>query len=170
MSAYPALPRRSYCEAGCESVALGPYIEKQLNPPTMESSGKPAPVNHSKISGTADHIRPPEEGSIIVIVATDAPLTPDQLNRLARRVTLGLGKAGSREGDESGNLFLAFSTANPGADDGNSPETSFPFKTTNVQRVPRRQMDPIFAAVTQATEEAVDNALVAAKTMTGANY
>jgi L-aminopeptidase/D-esterase-like protein len=147
-----------------------PCVEKQLTPPTMNWSGKPVDVCDPKMIGSADGIRAPEEGSIIVIVATDAPLTPDQLKRLARRVSLGLGKAGSIEGDESGDLFLAFSTANPGADDGNSSATSFPFKTNTVQRVVSWQMDPIFAAVAQATEEAVDNALIAAQTMTGANY
>jgi D-aminopeptidase len=147
-----------------------PCVEKQLTPPTTSWGGKPADVCDPKMISSADGMRAPEEGSIIVIVATDAPLTPDQLKRLARRVPLGLGKAGSIEGDESGDLFLAFSTANPGADNGNSSETSLPFKNATLQRVESWQLDPIFAAVTQATEEAVDNALVAAKTMTGANY
>jgi D-aminopeptidase len=147
-----------------------PCVEKQLTPPTMTWSGKPADVCDPKLVSNADGMRGPEEGSIIVIVATDAPLTADQLKRLARRVPLGLGKAGSIEGDESGDLFLAFSTANSGADNGNSSETSLPFKTATVERMESWQLDPIFAAVTQATEEAVDNALVGAKTMTGANY
>ena len=147
-----------------------PCVAKQLTPPTMTWGGKPAEVCDPKMIGSADGMRAPEEGSIIVIVATDAPLTPDQLKRLARRVPLGLGKAGSIEGDESGDLFLAFSTANPGADNGNSSEIAFPFQTASVQRLSSWELDPIFAAVAQATEEAVDNALVAAKTMTGANY
>jgi D-aminopeptidase len=147
-----------------------PCVEKQLTPPTTDWGGKPADVCDPKLISNADGMRGPEEGSIIVIVATDAPLTPDQLKRLARRVPLGLGKAGSIEGDESGDLFLAFSTANSGADNGNSSETGFPFKNATVQRMESWQLDPIFAAVTQATEEAVDNVLVAAKTMTGANY
>jgi D-aminopeptidase len=147
-----------------------PCVEKQLTPPTTDWGGKPADVCDPKLISNADGMRAPEEGSIIVIVATDAPLTPDQLKRLARRVPLGLGKAGSIEGDESGDLFLAFSTANSGADDGNSSETGFPFRNATVQRMESWQLDPIFAAVTQATEEAVDNVLVAAKTMTGANY
>jgi D-aminopeptidase len=147
-----------------------PCVEKQLTPPTTDWGGKPAEVCDPKLISNADGMRAPEEGSIIVIVATDAPLTPDQLKRLARRVPLGLGKAGSIEGDESGDLFLAFSTANSGTDNGNSSATGFPFKNATVQRMESWQLDPIFAAVTQATEEAVDNVLVAAKTMTGANY
>jgi L-aminopeptidase/D-esterase-like protein len=123
-----------------------------------------------RTTSSADGIRPPEEGSIIVIVATDAPLTPDQLKRLARRVPLGLGRAGSIEGDESGDIFLAFSTANAGADEGNSSQNYSPLKTANVQRLASWYLDPIFEAVAQATEESIDNALIAAKTMTGADY
>jgi L-aminopeptidase/D-esterase-like protein len=112
-------------------------------------------------------------GSIIVVVATDAPLTPDQLKRLARRVPLGLGRAGAIEMNGSGDIFLAFSTANVGADEGNSDEDADklgPPRSVTIQRLISRQLDPLFAAVTQATEEAVDNALIAAKTMIGPNY
>jgi len=148
-------------------------VEKQLNPPTLDwYTGKAAPVCDPKQVVRADGARR-EQGSIIVIVATDAPLMPDQLKRLARRVSLGLGRAGSIEGDDSGDIFLAFSTANTGADNGNSMEGTnyvLPFKNATVQRVVSWQMDPIFDAVTQSTEEAIDNALIAAKTMTGANY
>lgn len=147
-----------------------PCVEKQVSPPALEWDGRPAPVCEPKTVSTADSMRRPERGSIIVIVATDAPLTPDQLKRLARRVPLGLGRAGSIEGEGSGDLFLAFSTANAGADAGNSSVEYYPLKTASVQRLASRYLNPIFTAVTQATEEAVDNALVAAKTMTGANY
>ena len=112
-------------------------------------------------------------GSIIVVIATDAPLTPDQLKRLARRVPLGLGRAGAIEMNGSGDIFFAFSTANVGADDGNSSEDAdkpHSAKSIALQRLPSWEMDPLFSAVTQATEEAVDNALIAAKTMTGPNY
>jgi L-aminopeptidase/D-esterase-like protein len=112
-------------------------------------------------------------GSIIVVVATDAPLTPDQLKRLARRVPLELGRAGAIEMNGSGDVFLAFSTANVGADNGNSDAAADnPHATKDValRRLASWEMDPLFAAVTQATEEAVDNALVAAKTMIGTNY
>ena len=133
--------------------------------------GSPFQVCDPNVSTTADGIRAPEEGSIIVIVATDAPLTPDELKRLARRVPVGLGRAGAIEGDESGDMFLAFSTANPGADDSNSAEP--PFKDPNASRFSgcrAWKLDAMFTAVVQATEEAVINTIVAAKTMVGADY
>ena len=102
-----------------------------------------------------------ELGSIIVIVATDAPLLPHQLKRVARRVTLGLGRNGSTAGNGSGDIFIAFSTANADASDGSHVQT--------LQMVPNDSLDPIFAATVQATEEAVINALVAARDMTGAD-
>ena len=102
-----------------------------------------------------------DTGSIIVVVATDAPLLPHQMKRLARRVPLGLGRNGSISGDESGDIFIAFSTANPGA--GSSG------KSARVTMLPNDWMDPLFEATVQATEEAVINALVAAETMTGIN-
>jgi D-aminopeptidase len=101
-----------------------------------------------------------ESGSCIVVVATDAPLLPNQLKRLARRISLGLARTGSIAGNGSGDLFIAFSTANAGAAD---PEPL----THLVQTIPNDRMDPIFAAVVQATEEAVVNALVDNQTMTG---
>jgi D-aminopeptidase len=100
-----------------------------------------------------------ERGSIIVIVATDAPLLPHQLKRVARRVSLGLGRNGSIAGNGSGDIFIAFSTANPDA--------SRIEHVAQLQMVPNDSLDPIFAATVQATEEAVVNALVAAKDMTG---
>ena len=102
-----------------------------------------------------------ELGSIIVIVATDAPLLPHQLKRVARRVTLGLGRDGSTAGNGSGDIFIAFSTANPDA--------SGIEHLAQLQMVPNDSLDPIFTATVQATEEAVINALVAAKDMTGAD-
>jgi D-aminopeptidase len=100
-------------------------------------------------------------GSIIVVVATDAPLIPTQLKRVAKRVTLGLGRDGSYSGDGSGDIFIAFSTANPGA--ASSPGLR------QLTMLPNDQIKPIFLATVQATEEAVINALVAAETMTGVN-
>jgi L-aminopeptidase/D-esterase-like protein len=110
-----------------------------------------------------------DEGSIIVIIATDAPLTPDQLKRLARRVPLGLGRAGSFLGDSSGDLFLAFSTANEDADDGNSTPNAKP-PVSRMDRLVSSSLNPLFLGTIQATEEAVDNAMVAATTMIGADY
>ncbi|MGD0425469.1 MAG: P1 family peptidase [Candidatus Acidiferrales bacterium] len=101
-----------------------------------------------------------DTGSIIVVVATDAPLLPSQMKRIAKRVTLGLGRLGSISGDGSGDIFIAFSTANPGA--GLAQK-----KAVAVQMLPNSRMDALFEATVQATEEAVVNALVAAKTMTG---
>ncbi len=102
-----------------------------------------------------------ELGSIIVLVATDAPLLPHQLARLVKRVTLGLGREGSIASNYSGDLFLAFSTANAGL----SRDTS----QIPVTMLPNERLDPLFAATVQATEEAITNALVAAETMTGAD-
>jgi D-aminopeptidase len=102
-----------------------------------------------------------DTGSIIVVVATDAPLIPTQLKRMARRVTLGLGRDGSYSGNGSGDLFIAFSTANPGAI---GPKGLHP-----INMMPNDELNPLFLATVQATEEAVVNAMVAAETMTGIN-
>ena len=100
-------------------------------------------------------------GSIIVVLATDAPLIPTQLKRIARKISLGLGRDGSYSGDGSGDIFLAFSTANPGAVDTKGLH--------QLTMLPNDLLDPIFLATVQATEEAVVNAMVAADTMTGIN-
>lgn len=100
-------------------------------------------------------------GSIIIVVATDAPLLPHQLQRLARRATMGLALTGSTAGNGSGDIFIAFSTANPGA--------AKPAGSVTLTMVPNDQMNPLFDATVQATEEAIVNALVAAETMTGIN-
>ncbi len=102
-----------------------------------------------------------DTGSIIVVVATDAPLLPHQLKRIARRVTLGLGRLGSISGNGSGDIFISFSTANAGA--------GMAQKSATVQMLGNEQLDDLFEATVQATEEAVVNAMVAAKTMTGIN-
>jgi L-aminopeptidase/D-esterase-like protein len=101
-----------------------------------------------------------ENGSIIIVLATDAPLLPHQLKRLARRAALGLARTGSTSGNGSGDLFLAFSIANPGAADPAAP-------THSVQTVPNDRLDPIFDASVQAVEEAIVNALVNNQSMTG---
>jgi L-aminopeptidase/D-esterase-like protein len=100
-------------------------------------------------------------GSIIVVVATDAPLIPTQLKRIAKKVSLGLGRNGSYSGDGSGDIFIAFSTANPGAVGAKGLH--------QLTMLPNDSLDPIFLATVQATEEAVINAMVAARTMTGIN-
>jgi L-aminopeptidase/D-esterase-like protein len=101
-----------------------------------------------------------ESGSCIGVVATDAPLLPNQLKRLARRVSLGLARTGTISGNGSGDLFLAFSTANPGA------ASSEPI-THSIETVPNDRMDALFVATVQATEEAVVNALIDNHEMTG---
>ncbi len=100
-------------------------------------------------------------GSIIVVVATDAPLLPHQLERIVRRVGMGLGRLGSWAGNSSGDLFLAFSTANAGA--------ARPDGTPSLTMLPNDRIDPLFRATIDATEEAVVNAMLAAQTMTGAD-
>jgi D-aminopeptidase len=100
-------------------------------------------------------------GSIIVVVATDAPLIPTQLRRVVRKVSLGLGRDGSYSGDGSGDIFIAFSTANAGAVGSKGLH--------QLTMMPNDSLDPIFLATVRATEEAVVNAMVAAETMTGIN-
>lgn len=100
-------------------------------------------------------------GSIIVVVATDAPLLPHQLRRLAVRAALGVGVTGGKGENSSGDLIIAFSTANPRA----ALDTGLVQPTM----LPNDRMNPLFYATVQATEEAIVNAMVAAETMTGAN-
>ncbi|HEV7612944.1 MAG TPA: P1 family peptidase [Steroidobacteraceae bacterium] len=100
-----------------------------------------------------------ERGSIIVVVATDAPLLAHQLKRLARRVTLALGRNGSISGNDSGDIFIAFSTANSGA--------AAAARVVDLKMLPNDALDPVFRATVEATEEAIVNALVAAQDMTG---
>jgi len=100
-----------------------------------------------------------DRGSIIVVVATDAPLVSHQLKRLARRVSLGLGRNGSISGNGSGDIFIAFSTANAGVDGADH--------VVELKMLPNDLIEPVFASTVQATEEAVINAMVAAETMTG---
>jgi len=101
------------------------------------------------------------DGSIIVVVATDAPLLPHQLERVAKRVSLGVGVMGGRGENSSGDIFIAFSTANP--------EVSRNTGMTHLEMLPNDLINPIFAATVSATEEAIVNAMVAAETMEGVN-
>jgi L-aminopeptidase/D-esterase-like protein len=115
------------------------------------------PVGREIPEGT---FKPKESGSILIIIATDAPLLPHQLKRLAKRATLGLGRDGSYSGDGSGDLFLAFSTANA-VPTGHAPPTG------EVTLFSNDALDPLFLATVRATEEAIVNALVAGETMKG---
>ncbi len=105
--------------------------------------------------------RQEERGSIIVIVATDAPLLPHQLKRLARRVPIGISRLGGYGGNGSGDIFIAFSTANEGA--------AHRVNNQQVNMLSNDKISPLFEAVAQATEESILNALVAAETMVGKN-
>jgi L-aminopeptidase/D-esterase-like protein len=111
--------------------------------------------------GGDPNIDVPEQGSIIVVVATDAPLLPHQLKRIATRVSLGVGRQGGFGGNSSGDIFIAFSTANPRAWSSDS--------VTAVRMVTNDRISPLFQATAQATEAAITNALLAAETTTGAN-
>jgi D-aminopeptidase len=101
------------------------------------------------------------DGSIIVVVATDAPLLPNQLKRVVQRVSLGIGLVGGQGTNGSGDIFIAFSTANPIA----FQRANF----TKVDVLPNDEINPLFEATIQATEEAIINAMVAAETMVGIN-
>lgn len=102
-----------------------------------------------------------DTGSIIIVVATDAPLLPHQTKRLARRATMGLARTGSTSGNGSGDIFIAFSTANPHAA---AAKTA-----TDISMLPNDSLNGVFEAAVQATEEAIVNAMVGAETMTGYN-
>ena len=102
-----------------------------------------------------------EHGSIIVVVATDAPLLPHQLKRLARRVPIGIGRLGGLGTNGSGDIFVAFSTANPNAWSRSN--------TVSLEMMPNDRMSALFQGTVQATEEAIVNAMIAAENMSGIN-
>ncbi len=102
--------------------------------------------------------KPKDQGSIIIVVATDAPLLPHQLKRLARRAAMGLARNGSYAGNGSGDIFVAFSTAN---------ESASPVAMSNLRSLGNDQMDGLFLATVQSVEESIINAMVAAQTMVG---
>jgi L-aminopeptidase/D-esterase-like protein len=105
--------------------------------------------------------RSPGAGSIIVVVATDAPLLPHQLKRLAKRVPLGIARVGGMGANTSGDIFISFSTANSGAAERSG--------MAELSMLPNDRITPLFEAAVYATEEAIVNALVAAETMSGIN-
>lgn len=118
--------------------------------------GRPRCDNAAAGSSAAPEL---ELGSIIIVVATDAPLLPHQLERVIKRATLGLGREGSIAHNGSGDIFVAFSTANT--------ELAADAATIGVEMIPNERINPIFRATVQATEEAITNAMIAAETMTG---
>jgi D-aminopeptidase len=130
------------------------------------ANNDPLPANathpHCGAAGGAAADGSADQGSIIVVVATDAPLLPHQLKRIATRVSLGIGRQGGFGGNSSGDIFLAFSTANPRAWFNDQP-------VTDVKMLPNDRITPLFQATAQATEAAITNALLAAETTTGIN-
>ena len=112
-------------------------------------------------SGGGDAGADADLGSIIVILATDAPLLPHQLKRITRRASLGIGRMGGIGGNSSGDIFLGFSTANPNA----AADTGL----VALAAIPNEAINPLFEAAIDATSEAILNAMLAAETMTGAN-
>ena len=133
------------------------YGSRQL----FQVSGVPVGKEITDLRPTAG--KPIEgEGSIIVVVATDAPLLPHQLKRLVKRVSLGVGNMGGRGENSSGDIFIAFSTAN-------ATEASKDEGLSQLTMLPNERINPLFWATAQATEEAIINAMVAAETMKGLN-
>ena len=114
-----------------------------------------------EIDDLRPRVRRGDGGSIIAVIATDAPLLPHQLKRIAERASLGVGKTGGIGGNGSGDIFIAFSTANPDA-----PGAA---DLASIVMLPNDWINPLFAATVQATEEAVINAMIAAETMEGVN-
>jgi D-aminopeptidase len=131
-----------------------PCYDSRLSPPQKQP----------KCVGSATAGTPPADGgSIIIVVGTDAPLIPTQLDRLAKRAAMGLARLGSYSGNSSGDLIVAFSTAAPLV---NHPDQTAP---SPIAQVASQDIDPLFEGAVQATEEAIVNAMIAAPTMTGAD-
>jgi len=112
-----------------------------------------------EIQDLMPQVRKGDGGSIIAVIATDAPLLPHQLKRIAERASLGVGKTGGLGGNGSGDIFIAFSTANPNATGASD--------LANLEMLPNDWINPLFAATVEATEEAIINAMIAAETMEG---
>ena len=130
-----------------------------LDPKLSAKAGPFPPCTADGSKGRA----PPDQGSIIIVVGTDAPLMPEQLDRVARRASMGLARLGSYAGNSSGDLIVSFSTAIAEVNHEDQEEPS------PIMPVANARIDPIFEATTQAAEEAIVNALIAARTMTGVN-
>jgi D-aminopeptidase len=146
--------------AGETSYALGVLVQANYGlRDSLLVAGVPVGqhLRDDRVYSEADGVAT-DTGSIIIVVATDAPFLPHQLERLARRAGMGLARMGSSAGNGSGDLFVAFSTANAAALTGT---------TAQAQLLANDAMDPFFVATVQATEEAITNALVAARDMQG---
>ncbi len=149
-----------------DGVPVGEELRNDALWPCTEMEPDSLPENRRWIRSCGDRQAPGDtpqsgQGSIIIVVATDAPLLPHQLKRLTRRASLAVGRMGGLGENSSGDIFLAFSTANAAIGEIAEP--------VNIVMLPNDQMNDLFEATVQATEEAILNALVAAETMTGAN-
>jgi len=133
-----------HCGSKRQLTIAGVPVGRELDRPAVASIPKPLE----------------DRGSIIIVIATDAPLLPNQTKRLARRASLGLARLGSVSGNGSGDIFIAFSTGNPKAA---APSGEL----ASISMLPNDAMGPIFEATVQATEEAIVNAMVGARDMTG---
>jgi D-aminopeptidase len=156
---------------GPDSYTVGAFVQANFGARAeLTVAGVPvgrrlAEDNHQESS---DWLAPPGSGSVIAVVATDAPLLPGQCTALARRVPLGLARTGTAGSHFSGDLFLAFSTANPGALTSTFPTTAPEEDAYETLRfIPWGRLDAFYTAVVRAVEEAVVNALVAGETMIG---
>ncbi|GHH30273.1 P1 family peptidase [Streptomyces lanatus] len=152
-----------------ESYAVGVFLQANFGD-AHELRVMGRPLATPPVDGNAISTAPAGAGSLIVVVGTDAPLLPGQCAALARRVSLGVGRTGTAGSHFSGDIFLAFSTANTGAFGSQPPASGRPGETATldtVQTVPWGCMDPFYTAVVQATEEAILNALVAGRDVHG---
>jgi L-aminopeptidase/D-esterase-like protein len=148
----------------------GVPVGQEFSEPTLCAAGaapsqeflRELPKCGERRASQAAEVPARELGSIIIVMATDAPLLPHQLERVAKRAALGLGREGSIAGNGSGDIFVAFSTANPHAASDSVPAVA-------LRMVPNGRLDPIFSATVQATEEAITNAMLAAETTDGAD-
>ncbi|MGZ8397744.1 MAG: DmpA family aminopeptidase [Gemmatimonadales bacterium] len=143
-------------------IAGVPVGEEISEPKPCYDTNAPLDVEQADMRCPRGVDREREHGSIIAIIATDAPLLPHQLRRVARRAALGVGRMGGIAGAGSGDLFLAFSTARTTAADS--------LGVTTVPMLQDERIDPVYEATVQATEEAIINAMLAARVMTGADY
>ncbi len=127
-----------------------------------ERENRPQPgadAGSSDDAASGIDLEPDGRGSIIIVVATDAPLLPHQLKRIARRASLGVARTGGISGNGSGDIFVAFSTANAA--------TASAQPTTEIMILSNSGISTLFEATVQATEEAIINAMIAAETMVG---
>jgi len=162
-------------ELGGRAFHVGAFVQAnfgsrdELRIDGVRMSGLDAPNPMAETSWLADELAPPAgAGSVIAVIATDAPMTPQQCGALARRVPLGLARTGTTGSHFSGDLFLAFSTGNPGALDSGFPlERAEDVEMRTLRLVPWNWMDAFYAAVVQAVEEAVLNCLVVNADMVG---